>query len=223
MLIHEVMSTKPFTITEDTPIHEAITVMQDKKVRRLPVLNKKAELVGIVSEKDLLYASPSPATSLSIYELHSLLSQLTVRAIMTRDVITVSEYTPLEEAAGIMADNKIGGLPVMRAGKLVGIITESDLFKFFIKMMGTQHTGARLSMLAPEQPGILADVVHAIAGMGGSIISLNTFPADDPANNRLIIIKAANVHQDELAARMKPLALEILDSRSCSAVGTANM
>jgi acetoin utilization protein AcuB len=119
----------------------------------------------------------------------------------------------------IMADNKIGGLPVVRDGKLVGLITESDLFKFFIKMLGTGHTGARLSMLVPKQLGTLADVVRTIASMGGSIISLSTFPADDAANNRLIIVKVANVSKESLAARMKPLALEILDSRNCDAVG----
>jgi acetoin utilization protein AcuB len=131
MLVHERMSKHPITITEDTPINQAIKVMRDEKVRRLPVLSKKGELVGIVSEKDLLYASPSPATSLSIYELHYLVSKITVGRVMTKGVITVSEHTPLEEAARIMADNKIGGLPVVRDGKLVGIITESDLFKIF--------------------------------------------------------------------------------------------
>ncbi len=125
MLVHERMSKNPITITEDTPINRALKFMRDEKVRRLPVLNKKGELVGIVSERDLLYASPSPATSLSIHEIHYLVSKITVDEVMTRDVFTVSEYTPLEEAACIMADNKIGGLPVVRDGRLVGIITES--------------------------------------------------------------------------------------------------
>lgn len=135
MLVHEAMSHNPITIAQDTPIQQAIMVMRDEKVRRLPVLNEKNELVGIVSEKDLLYASPSPASSLDIYELHYLITKITVREVMTRDVITVSEHTPLEEAARIMVENKIGGLPVIRAGKLVGIVTESDLFKVFIEML----------------------------------------------------------------------------------------
>jgi acetoin utilization protein AcuB len=139
MLVHERMSKHPFTITEDTPIHEAMKLMRDKKVRRLPVLDGKGKLVGIVSEKDLLYVSPSPATSLSIYELHYLTSKITVGKIMTTDVITVSEHTPLEEAARIMADNKIGGLPVMRNERLVGIITESDLFRVFVELWGAQE------------------------------------------------------------------------------------
>jgi acetoin utilization protein AcuB len=188
--------------------------MRDEKVRRLPVLNKKGELVGIVSERDLLYASPSPVTSLSIHELHYLVSKITVDTIMTRDVITVSEYTPLEEAARIMADNKIGGLPVMRDGKLVGIITESDLFKIFIETLGARDMGVRLSMLVPEQPGILADITGTIADMGGNIVSLGTFLGEDPTN-RLITVKVADVPEGKLVAGMKALALEIVDARFC--------
>ncbi len=215
MLVHERMSKNPITITEDTPINRALKSMRDEKVRRLPVLNKKGELVGIVSERDLLYASPSPATSLSIHEIHYLVSKITVDEVMTRDVFTVSEYTPLEEAACIMADNKIGGLPVVRDGRLVGIITESDLFKIFTEILGARDMGVRLSMLVPEQPGILADITRAIADMGGNIISLGTFLGEDPTN-RLITVKVAGVPEDKLVAEMKTLALEIEDARTCA-------
>jgi acetoin utilization protein AcuB len=209
------MSKNPITITEDIPINQALKLMRDEKVRRLPVLNKKGELVGVVSERDLLYASPSPATSLSIHELHYLISKITVKEIMTRDVITVSEYTPLEEAARIMADHKIGGLPVVRDGKLVGIITESDLFKIFTEILGARDMGVRLSMLVPEQPGVLADITRAIADMGGDIISLSTFLGEDPTN-RLITVKVADVPEDKLVAEIKSLALEIEDARTCA-------
>jgi len=215
MLVHERMSKHPITVTEDIPINNAMKLMRDEKVRRLPVLNKKGELVGIVSERDLLYASPSPVTSLSIHELHYLVSKITVGGVMTKDVITVSEYTPLEEAARIMADNKIGGLPVVRDGKLVGIITESDLFRIFTEILGARDMGVRLSILVPEQPGILADITRAIADMGGNIISLGTFLGEDPTN-RLITVKVADVAEDKLVAEMKTLALEIEDVRTCA-------
>ena len=215
MLVHERMSKYPITTTEDTPINEAIRLMRDEKVRRLPVLNGKGELVGIVSEKDLLYASHSPATSLSIYKLHYLVSEITVGRVMTKDVITVAEYTPLEEAARIMADNKIGGLPVVRYGKLVGIITEGDLFKIFTEILGARDMGVRLSMLVAEQPGILAEITRAIADMGGNIISLGTFMGKYPTN-RLITVKVADVPEDQLVAEMKTLAIEIDDARTCA-------
>ncbi|MFB0534778.1 MAG: CBS domain-containing protein [Anaerolineae bacterium] len=215
MLVHERMSKKAITITDDIPINQALKFMRDEKVRRLPVLNKKGELVGIVSERDLLYASPSPVTSLSIHELHYLISKIAVGEVMTKDVVTVSEYTPLEEAARIMADHKIGSLPVVRDGKLVGIITESDLFRIFIEILGARDMGVRLSMLVPEQPGVLADITRAIADVGGNIISLGTFLGEDPTN-RLITVKVADVPEDRLVAEMKTLALEIVDARTCA-------
>ena len=135
MLVGERMTRDPIVIRDDTAIDEAMKIMRDNKVRRLPVLNHKGGLVGIVSEGDLLYASPSPATSLSIYELHYLMSRIAVADVMTPEVITVTEDTTLEEAARIMADNKIGGLPVVSNGKLVGIITETDLFKVFLELL----------------------------------------------------------------------------------------
>ena len=139
MLVGESMTKDPIVIRDDTPLDKAIKIMRDNKVRRLPVLNDKGALVGIVSERDLLFASPSPATSLSIYELHYLMSRITVADVMTTEVITVTEDTPLQEAARIMADNKIGGLPVERKGELVGIITETDLFKIFLELLETQE------------------------------------------------------------------------------------
>jgi acetoin utilization protein AcuB len=135
------MSRNPVTISTDAPITEALKVMRMNSVRRLPVLDDAGRMVGIVSEKDLLYASPSSASSLSIYEMHYMLSQLKVTEVMTTDVTTISPDTPLEEAARIMADNKIGGLPVLQDGQLIGIITETDIFKVFLEMLGARDPG----------------------------------------------------------------------------------
>ncbi|MBC7250241.1 MAG: CBS domain-containing protein [Anaerolineae bacterium] len=216
MLVYERMTRHPITVTPDVPIDEALRIMRDNKVRRLPVVSKKdkGKLVGIVSEKDLLYASPSPATSLSIHEIHYLISKITVSDVMTKDVITVSEFTPLEEAARIMADHKIGGLPVVRDGILVGIITETDLFKIFLELLGAREEGVRVAMLVPEQPGILATITREIAEMGGNIISLGTFLGEDPTN-RLITVKVANVEEDKLVASLQALGMEIVDARTC--------
>jgi acetoin utilization protein AcuB len=141
MLVGERMTRNPIVIRDDTPIDKTLKIMRDNKVRRLPVLNDKGALVGIVSERDLLFASPSPATTLSIYELHYLLARIAVADVMTTEVITVTEDTSLKEAARIMADNRIGGLPVERKGELVGIITETDLFKIFLELLEAQEVG----------------------------------------------------------------------------------
>jgi len=214
MLVYERMSRHPITVNADVPIDEALHLMRDSKVRRLPVVDKQGKLVGIVSEKDLLYASPSPVTSLSIHEIHYLVSKIKVADVMTKDVITVGEYTPLEEAARIMVDHKIGGLPVVRNGTLVGIITETDLFKVFLELLGAREEGVRLTMLIPEQPGMLASITREIAEMGGNIIALGTFLGEDPTN-RLIAIKVAGVEQKSLVASMEALGMEIVDARTC--------
>ena len=212
MLVGERMTRRPITTAPDTPIDDALKLMRESKVRRLPVLDKKGKLVGIVTEKDLLYVSPSPATSLSVYELHYLISRIKVQDVMCKDVITATEYTPLEEAARIMADNKIGSLPVMRDGKLVGIITETDAFKIFLELFGAREKGIRLTMLVPEEKGMLATITHDIAKMGGNIISLGTFLGDDPTT-RLITIKVSEVGQDELVSAMEALGMEVVDVR----------
>jgi len=123
MLVKERMSRHPITIRPETSLYDALRIMRESKVRRLPVLDKHNKLVGIVLEKDLLYAEPSPATSLSVYEVNYLVSKIKIEDLMTREVITVTEDCPLEEAARIMVDNGIGGLPVMRGDLLVGMIT----------------------------------------------------------------------------------------------------
>ena len=129
MLVGERMRHPVITVTPDVPINEALNIMKSDNIRRMPVVDKNGKLLGIVSAKDLLNASPSPATSLSVWEMNYLLSKITVKDVMTKNVLSISDDTPIEEAARIMADNKVGGLPVMRGSKLVGIITETDLFK----------------------------------------------------------------------------------------------
>jgi acetoin utilization protein AcuB len=212
MLVGERMTKRPITTAPDTPIDDALKLMRESKVRRLPVVDKKGKLVGIVAEKDLLYVSPSPATSLSIYELHYLISKIKVQDVMTKDVITVTEYTPLEEAARIMADNKIGSLPVMRDDRLVGIVTETDLFCIFLELLGAREKGTRLTMLVPEQKGMLANLTHDIAEMGGNIVSLGTFLGEDPTN-RLITVKVSGIGRDKLVSAMEALGMEVVDVR----------
>lgn len=212
MLVRERMSRNPVTISTDAPITEALKVMRMNSVRRLPVLDDAGRLVGIVSEKDLLYASPSSATSLSIYEMHYMLSQLKVTEVMTADVTTISPDTPLEEAARIMADNKIGGLPVLQGGQLVGIITETDIFKVFLEMLGARDQGLRLTVEIPERKGEMARITTAIAELGGNILALGSFLGDDPST-ALVTVKVEDVPPLALEAAMDDLDLKIVDVR----------
>lgn len=215
MLVGDRMTPRPVTVTPDTSIDQALQLMRSEKVRRFPVLNKQGNLVGIIAEKDLLYASPSPATSLSIYELPYLLSKIKIRDLMTSDVVTVTEDTPLEEAARIMADSKIGGLPVVRDGKLVGIITETDMFKVFLELFAAREEGTRVTMLVPGEKGTLAKIAGAIAEMGGNILALGTIMGEDPTNYELTA-KVTGVPEEELVSAMESLGMEMRDARYCT-------
>ncbi len=212
MLVNERMTHNPITVREDTSLYDALKIMRENKVRRLPVLSKVGKLVGIVSEKDLLYASPSPATSLSVWEINYLTSKITVDDLMTREVITICEDCPMEEAARIMVDSKIGGLPVMRGDQLVGIVTETDLFKIFLELLGAREQGTRFTLLVPEKTGMLAAIGQRIAELGGNIVALGTFLGEDPSN-RLLTLKVQDVDKDDLWPKLEELGIKLVDVR----------
>jgi acetoin utilization protein AcuB len=212
MLVGTRMTRNPITVRENTSMYDALKIMRENKVRRLPVLDENGKLVGMVSEKDLLYASPSPATSLSVWEISYLTSKIYVKELMTTKLITICEDCPLEEAARIMVDNKIGGVPVMRGDQLVGIITETDLFKIFLELLGARAQGTRFSLVVPERKGMLADMSRAISDLGGNIVALGTFLGEDPSN-RLITLKVQDVDKDELWSRLQEMGAKLVDVR----------
>jgi acetoin utilization protein AcuB len=190
--------------------------LREKKIRRLPVVDKQGNLVGIVVEKDLLYASPSPATSLSVFEVHYLLSKLQVKDVMTKRVITVGEDCPLEEAARIMVDHKIGSLPIVRGRQVVGIITETDIFKTMAEALGGRERGLRIELRIPEVKGELAKMAGVIASCGGNIIALATFVAND-AEHRELAFKVQGASRDELIPALQKAGGEVIDAREITA------
>lgn len=211
MLVGERMSHPIISITPDMPVHDALNLFKREHIRRAPVV-KDGKLVGIVSDKDLLNASPSPATSLSIWEMNYLMSKITVSEVMTKKVLTVNEDTPIEEAARIMADNKIGGLPVMRDDHVVGIITETDLFKIFLELMGAREKGVRVTALIEEKPGQLAKITEAIAKGGGNFVAFGQFAGEDPST-RLVTMKVDGMKSDAVKKAISEVTKEIWDIR----------
>lgn len=134
ILIKEYMTTNVISATPDMPITTAHQIMKKNRIRRLPVLDSQEKLAGMVTIGDVREASPSGATTLSIWELNYLWSQLSVNDVMTHKVLTVLQDEPMINAAQIMLDNKVSGLPVLDAqGKVVGIVTESDVFRMVVK------------------------------------------------------------------------------------------
>jgi acetoin utilization protein AcuB len=196
VIVVERMTRNPVTITGEGTVAQALAIVEKRKLRHLPVVDELDVLVGIVSEKDLLRAGGEERIS----------------EVMTAEVITVTEYTALEEAARIMVDHKISSLPVMRNGRLVGIITETDLFKVFLELLAAREEGVRLTLLIPEEKGMLASLTSEIATMGGNILALGTFQGEDPTN-RMVTVKVAGVRSEKLVAVMEALGMEIVDVR----------
>jgi len=145
MRIKDVMTKNPITGDSETLVVDAQKMMKENNIRRLPVVDK-GKLVGLVTQHDLLMASPSPATSLSIHELNYLLSKMKVKEVMRKNPETLAPDTPFEEALRIGQDKKIGGFPVVDQGKLIGIITESDTVRFLTRALGLREEGSRVTI-----------------------------------------------------------------------------
>jgi len=140
MIVGEKMTKPVLTLPVTAPFQDALTLLREHKIRRVPIVDGQQRLIGIVSERDLLHAAPSPATSLSIWEMNYLLWKLTVGDVMTKKVFTVRSETPLQAAAQLMLDYKIGGLPVVDADQhVVGVITETDIFKAFVALLSSER------------------------------------------------------------------------------------
>lgn len=212
MTVRSVMTQNPFTVEDTDTVTDAQGLMEREKVHRLPVINEHKKLVGIISEKDLLKASPSQATTLTVYEMNNLLAKLSVSKVMTRKVLTVAPDTLVEDAARMLVDNNIGGLPVLDGEKLVGIVTESDLFRLLIDLFGTRRKGLRLTLRVPERPGEMADMTKTITDAGGNIISLGSFSGND-VSNAVLILKVEDIGKDELLKLLEPLVVEVMDAR----------
>ncbi len=212
MLVRERMTRNPITISEDASIDDGLHLMRERKVRRLPVTDNSGKMVGIVSDRDLLHAAPSPATTLSVYELHYLLSKLTIKKVMSSPVITVTSDTPLEEAARIMADRKIGGLPVLDGENLVGIITETDIFKSLLELLGARTPGVRVTAVVQEAKGVLAQISRSLADVGANIVSVATYSGPTAGEPR-IMFKLTDVDASTVRSAFDKLGLKVTDFR----------
>lgn len=211
MFVGDRMSRPVITLTQDTPIIDALAMFKKEHIRRAPVINK-GKLVGIVTETDLLNASPSDVSTLSIWEMNYLLSKVTVKRVMTKKVITVDADTPIEEAARIMADNKIGGMPVMSNKRVAGVITETDLFKVFLELMGARQKATRVTATVNDKRGVLSRVTKAIAGHGGNFISFGIFSGPD-ANTKVVTFKVEGLKKEEIKKSLKDIVIKFWDIR----------
>jgi acetoin utilization protein AcuB len=191
MLVQDVMQTKLYTVTPETTLPEALRLTGQRGIRHLPVLEGD-QLVGIVSDRDLKRAMASPATGLAAQELAYLLDRLRIGEIMTRTVITIGAMFPVEAAARLMVQEKIGALPVTDGGRLIGLVTETDVLRLFVRAMGVGEPSSRLDVLVGNRPHALAEVVQAVEATGAEISSLVTLAGEGGFKEVVLRVRTIN-------------------------------
>lgn len=168
MAVKDYMTKKVVYVSPDTTVAHATDIMREKDLRRLPVIEND-KLVGLVTENTINEASPSKASSLSIYEMNYLLNKTKIRDVMIRDVVTVSPYAELEEAVYEMIQHNVGVLPVVEGDQVYGIITDKDIFKAFLEIAGFGQAGIRISLLSDDSIGVLEKVTDILVSQNLNI------------------------------------------------------
>ena len=210
MTVSKNMTINPVTTTPDMGVFEAFELMKSEGVQRLPVLDCDGNLVGIISEKNITSAAADK--EVSIVEFALLLSKIKVGDVMTKEVITVSVDDPVEMAARKMSDNDISILPVVdNNGKLVGVVSRSDLFRLLLELFGTRHYGIRVTFRIKDQKGVIAKLAIALEKIGANIVSIGNLDSDQGYST--IIMKINGVEESLIKDALTPLVDGNLDIR----------
>lgn len=209
MLVRDWMTADPQTVTAATPVMEAMQRLREGGYRRLPVV-RDGKLVGIVTDRDLKEATPSKATSLSVYELNYLLSKLTIKDVMTAPVTTIGPEDAIEEAALLMETHRVSGLPVVDHGKLVGILTITDLLRAFVRFLGLREGGTRVTVDLPDEPGVLARAAEAAPP--SNVVAVVTAGVSE-GHRRRLVLRVAGEDAEGFADRLKAKGIEVRDVR----------
>ncbi len=211
MIVAKRMMRNPVSVDENDSMKKAMDLLKERDIRHRPVLKDGEKLVGIVTERDIKQASPSPATALEIREIYYLLDKVKVRQIMSRRPYTISSTAPIEEAALIMREKRIGCLPVVDGGKLVGILTETDILDAFIEAMGVSGPGYRMELALPNRPGMLFEVLKLMKDFDANVVSVGTAPHDE-SDRKILILRIESKNYKVLKAAIKKSGYEILSA-----------
>ncbi|NWF91680.1 MAG: CBS domain-containing protein [Syntrophaceae bacterium] len=208
MRIRDVMTKNPITVDSETLVIDARKIMQENNIRRLPIVDK-GKLVGIVTQHDLLEASPSPATSLSVHELNYLLSKMKVKEIMKRNPVTISPDTPFEEALKIGQEKKIGSFPVVENGKLVGIATESDIVRFMSRALGIREEGSRITIEGLRgKLGDLEKIISIVNQHNTILLSMISLPRPEK-KDWMIVLRLKTTDPDPIVQDFKKAGFNV--------------
>jgi acetoin utilization protein AcuB len=198
MFVRDQMTPNPITGHPDMSATDAQELMISKGFRHLPILDEDDKLIGLITKGSLAGSLPADTTNLSRFEISYVLAKIKVRSIMVKDLVTATPDTPIEIAARMMADHLIGCLPVIENDKLVGIITDRDLFFTMVSLLGARSEGIRVTVIQPERTGAVARLTTAIAEAGGNLsVSIGYYAPNDP-ESWISVYKVQNISQEEL-------------------------
>ena len=211
MFVAERMTKHPVTMTSDATIGEVDRVMKKYRFHRMIIVDG-GKLVGYLSDRDVMRVAPSPATSLSKFEIRTLLDKLSVKDIMQTKVVTVKESATIEEAALIMYQNKVGGLPVIsEVGTVVGIITATDILKTFIEVMGLPGGGKiRMTLEVPNRVGVMAEITSILADNRINIDSIIICHTDEDHSEIVVRLDDRPEGFDDINAKLRERGYKVI-------------
>jgi acetoin utilization protein AcuB len=218
LLVENWMNPNVITVDADDSMLDATKLLKEHNIRHLPVL-EKGKLVGVLTDRDLKRAAPSDATALEAHELLYLIANIKVREIMTKNPITVPYNFTIEEAAELLLQARISGMPVVdKDGDVIGTITQTDLFKVLISLTGVGKKGVQFAFLLEDRPGSIKDVADVIRGYGGRMASILSSYEKAPEGHRYVYIRMYDVNREKMPQlkeelKKKAKVLYIVDSR----------
>jgi len=207
MIIKDWMTTDVITIDPEASMMRAAKLMKEKGIRRLPVVDDKGKVVGMLSDRDVKEASPSKATTLDVHELYYLLSEIKVKNIMTPSPITIRETDTVVKCAAIMHDKKISGLPVVDdQGALVGIMTQNEVYRVLLSITGVYHGGVQIGLQLPDERGSLKEVLDSLRAHKARVISVLTSYDQVASGHRKVFIRIMDMEKSVLNELKKELS-----------------
>jgi acetoin utilization protein AcuB len=206
MIIEEIMNTSVPTLTPSHTINDALLLLKEKKIRHLPIINEQREVVGVVTDRDLKEATPSSLLNIKNPEIY----ERPLGLIMTKNPLTGHPLDFVEETANIFYDNRIGCLPIVSQGKLVGMITESDLLYKFIELTGVHQPGSQIEVRVPNQPGVLFEVSKVFYEQKMNVLSVLVYPDKVRSDYKILVLRVKTMNPLKLIEAIRAEGYEVL-------------
>lgn len=206
MLVEEIMNTSVPALTPTHTINDALLILKEKRIRHIPIINTDKEVVGVVTDRDLKEATPSNLLNYKNPEVY----ELPLEKIMTKNPIVGHPLDFLEETATIFYDNRIGCLPIVSQGKLVGMITESDLLYKFIELTGAHQPGSQIEVRVPNKPGILFEVSKVFYAQKVNVLSVLVYPDKTNVDYKILVLRVKTMNPLKLIEAIRADGFEVL-------------